>query len=45
MEDPNNLDAVIQVAFLMPTIDAGLNLLEEAEVRGVYSRRMLFSVS
>ena len=37
MEDPNNLDAVIQVAFLMPTISAGVKLLEEAEARGKYA--------
>ncbi|CDO74022.1 hypothetical protein BN946_scf185043.g72 [Trametes cinnabarina] len=34
MEDPNCLDAVIQMAFLMPTMEMGLKLLEQAEERG-----------
>ncbi|KAI0751404.1 hypothetical protein C8Q80DRAFT_1268646 [Daedaleopsis nitida] len=34
MEDPNNLDAVVQMAFLMPTMEAGLRLLEDGAARG-----------
>ncbi|KAI0370235.1 hypothetical protein BV20DRAFT_305450 [Pilatotrama ljubarskyi] len=34
MEDPNNLDAAVQMAFLMPTLTMGVNLLEEAAERG-----------
>ncbi|KAI0773887.1 hypothetical protein C8Q74DRAFT_1199891 [Fomes fomentarius] len=33
-QDPDNLDAVVQMAFLMPTMKAGLNLLEDAAARG-----------
>ncbi len=36
MEDPNNLDAIVQMAFLMPTIDMGVGLLEEGEVKGTH---------
>ncbi|PIL36807.1 hypothetical protein GSI_00497 [Ganoderma sinense ZZ0214-1] len=34
MEDPNNLDAIVQMAFLMPTMDMGVRLLEEGEAKG-----------
>ena len=37
MEDPNNLDAIIQMAFLMPTINEGVQLLEEGAARGAVS--------
>ena len=36
MEDPNNLDAIVQMAFLMPTMQMGVKLLEEGEGRGAY---------
>ena len=35
MEDPNNLDAIVQMAFLMPTMEMGVRLLEEGEAKGV----------
>lgn len=35
MEDPNNLDAYVQMAFLMPTIGEGIKLLEKAEADGM----------
>ncbi|TFK93914.1 hypothetical protein K466DRAFT_580545 [Polyporus arcularius HHB13444] len=34
LEDPNNIDAIIQMAFLMSTINEGLELLEEGVARG-----------
>ncbi|OSC99218.1 hypothetical protein PYCCODRAFT_1470472 [Trametes coccinea BRFM310] len=34
MEDPNCLDAAVQMAFLMPTMEMGIRLLEQAEARG-----------
>ncbi|KAI0676908.1 hypothetical protein C8Q78DRAFT_1086899 [Trametes maxima] len=34
MEDPNNFDAAIQLAFLMPTLDESVKLLEATEARG-----------
>ncbi|TBU48461.1 hypothetical protein BD309DRAFT_292618 [Dichomitus squalens] len=34
MEDPNNLDAIVQLAFLMPTMDIGIRLIEEGEAKG-----------
>ncbi|KAI0650056.1 hypothetical protein C8Q79DRAFT_1006363 [Trametes meyenii] len=34
MEDPNNSDAAIQLAFLMPTLDEGVRLLEVTEAQG-----------
>ena len=37
MEDPNNFDAIIQVSFLMPTMEIGLGVLEDAEERGMSS--------
>ena len=36
MEDPNNLDAIVQMAFLMPTMDMGVRLLEEGEAKGTH---------
>ncbi len=37
LEDPNNIDAIIQMAFLMSTINEGLELLEEGVARGMVS--------
>ncbi|OBZ76530.1 hypothetical protein A0H81_03534 [Grifola frondosa] len=34
MEGGNNLDAIVQMAFLMPTMDMSVKLLEEAEEKG-----------
>lgn len=36
MEDPNNLDAIVQMAFLMPTMDMGVTLLEDGETKGTH---------
>ena len=32
--DPSNLDAFVQLAFLMPTLDEGIDLLKTAETSG-----------
>ncbi|KAI0663084.1 hypothetical protein C8Q70DRAFT_1042671 [Cubamyces menziesii] len=43
MEDPNNLDAYVQMAFLMPTIGEGIKLLEKAEADGRAILKRYFS--
>ena len=32
--DPSNLDAFVQLAFLMPTLDEGIDLLKVTETKG-----------
>ena len=34
MKDPNNLDAIIQMAFVMPTMETRIRLLEEGAAKG-----------
>ncbi|EIW62110.1 uncharacterized protein TRAVEDRAFT_27483 [Trametes versicolor FP-101664 SS1] len=34
MKDPNNLDAAVQMAFLMPTLGTAVQLLEDAKAQG-----------
>lgn len=34
MKDPNNLDAAVQMAFIMPTLGTAVQLLEEAKAQG-----------
>lgn len=34
LEDPNNLDAAVQLAFVMPNMDMSLNVLEDTEKKG-----------
>lgn len=35
LEDPNNVDAAIQLAFLMPTPRDGCEFLEDTEKKGI----------